>query len=420
MGASVGTVCSPPLVYAALVEGMEVLMKVLHIVASLAPRYGGPSISTYQMAKALVQQGLKVWIWTTNVDGNGRMDVPIGHPVKKGGVSIVYNNVYPCNRFGFSPSFAKAISASVCEFDIIHIHGVYSFPALVTAIYAHKHGIPYIVRPHGSLDPFLLRRHRWFKSFYHRVFARFMLNNAAAIHFTTEQERLLASWFGFSTPSFVLPHGVHLQDFSHLPDFGSFRKRFPELEGKKVILFLGRINFKKGLDLLVKGFKLLDPSKYDAHLLIIGPDTEGYSRQVKKWIAEEGIEARVSFADMVLGREKLAAFVDCDVFVLPSYSENLGVAVLEAMACRKPVVISDKVNICDEVMEGRAGIVVQCTPVSVAEGIRVLLDNPSMAAEFGMNGLNLVKRKYSWEPISRKLAEIYSQLVDGAANKRGH
>jgi len=339
------------------------------------------------------------------------MPVPLYQPVRDNGVFTVYADAYPPTRFALSWGFGPALRRHIREFDVAHIHGVYGYPALVAAGCARRVGLPYIVRPHGSLDPFMVKRHRLPKQLYHELFVRPLLKTAAAIHFTTEDERRLASWLHLPTPSFVLPHGLDIDAFDNLPPPGTFRRRIPGVQEKKLVLFLSRINFKKGLDILIKGFGLLQPEKRGIHLALVGPDTEGYSRQVRRWIAEEDLEQHVTFVDMLLGRDKLAAFVDSDVFVLPSYSENFGLAALEAMACGRPVVISDRVNICDVVRKREAGIVVECTPAAVAEGIRTLLDNPCLAAMVGANAGRLVREEYSWERVAACWSDIYTSVT---------
>jgi glycosyltransferase involved in cell wall biosynthesis len=387
-------------------------MRVLHVVASLAPRYGGPSASTPEMVRALRQEGVDAAIYATNVDGPGLMDVPLYRTTVQAGLPTVYAGVYPPNRFAFSPGLGYDLRRRVRDYDLLHIHGVYSYPALLAAHSARRCGVPYIVRPHGSLDPYLTQRHRYPKLLYHKVLLRPMLTSAAALHFTTEDERRSTTWLNLRTPSFVLPHGLDLKQFADMPPVGSFRRAWPQCAGKRIVLFLSRVDYKKGLDLLIKGFRLLDPARHNAHLVIAGPDSLGFERQVRRWVIEEGLESDVTFTGMLMGKEKLAALGDSDLFVLPSYSENFGLAVVEAMACYKPVIISDRVNLCEDVHRGQAGIVVNCAPDAVAAGIRQVLEDPMEAARLGHNGHELVRRRYSWKHIAASLCVVYRQILE--------
>src|SRR6185436_20783168 len=173
------------------------------------------------------------------------------------------------------------------------------------------------------------------------------------------------------------PPGVHVERYCDSSVDGSFRAAWPETRGRRIVLFLGRLNFKKGLDLLVRAFGEVARRRPDVHLVLAGPDDDGYGATVRRWLGAEGVLDRVTFTGMLLGRAKLAAFRDADVFVLPSYTENFGMAVVEAMACGRPVVISDHVNIWHEVAAAGAGRVTRCDAGEVAAALLGLLDDPA-------------------------------------------
>ncbi len=171
---------------------------------------------------------------------------------------------------------------------------------------------------------------------------------------------MLAGKYTFGTPGFVVPLGLDIEEYSFNSTEGKLLSRFPELNGKKIILFLGRINFKKGLNILVNAFAAIARDQDDVHLLIAGPNDTGYGKKVSRWLKKENVYTKTTLAGMLQGEEKLEAFHISSVFVLPSYSENFGIAVLEAMACGLPVIVSDKVNLRPEVVASKAGEVVPC------------------------------------------------------------
>ena len=325
-------------------------MRILHVIGSLAPRHGGPSKACVEMAKALVDRGHEVDIITTDQDGPLRLNVPTDNPVNKDGVNIRYYRahtlrVWPC----VSIPLQQALKHNVKRYDIVHIHSLYLFHGLVAAHYCRKHGVPYLIRPCGALDPYLYKRHRLRKYICDVLFENRNIRNAVAVHFTTEEEKQLARPFIHGTTGVVAPLGINIAQYDDLPEPGIFRSAYPEVGSKKIILFFGRINHKKGLDILVDAFARATRSRKDLHLLLAGPDNEGYGVKVRKWIAEKGIGGQVTFTGMLHGKMKLAVMQDAAVFVLPSYTENFGISVVEAMACGLPVIISDKVNIWREV-----------------------------------------------------------------------
>jgi len=218
--------------------------------------------------------------------------------------------------------------------------------------------------------------------------------------------------FRIRASGIVVPDGIDLSEFSHLPGYGAFRHKYPELGGRKILLFLGRINFKKGLDILARAFGEIGRKRDDVYLVLAGPDDEAYGARVRAWLQGEGALGRSIFAGMLSGGEKLAVLRDSDVFVLPSYSENFGIAVVEAMTCGLPVVISNKVNIWREVAGVKAGIITDCDSHRVAEAIVRLLDNRSLRVEMGKRGKKLVEEKYSWPELAKQIIEVYERILE--------
>jgi glycosyltransferase involved in cell wall biosynthesis len=387
-------------------------MKILHVIANLVPRYGGPSQACWEMARAVAQLGHQVSIYTTNQDGPGELEVPLDRPVQRDGVEVRYFPIQAPRFWGTSLPLALALRRKVPASDLVHIHSLYLFHDLVAGHWCRRYAVPYLVRPHGTLDPFMHRRHRGRKRLMERLFEHRNIRRAAALHFTTAEEEKLAAPFTFQTPGLVVPLGINWEEFAELPEPGEFRRRHPEIADKAIILFFGRINFKKGLDILARAFGAVARRREDVHLVIAGPDNEGWEARVRAWLAEEGMGARTTFTGMLLGPEKLAVLRDASLFVLPSYSENFGLAVVEAMATGLPVIISDKVNIWREVQAAGAGRVIPADAPALADQLLDLLDNPGAATHMGQKGRSLVQERFQWPRIARSLVEAYERIID--------
>ena len=228
--------------------------------------------------------------------------------------------------------------------------------------------------------------------------------------------RLAGPYIG-ETPGVVVPLGVDLREFQNLPEPGRFRERFPEIGPKQIILFLGRINFKKGLDLLVQALAQVVRHRRDVHLVVAGPDNDGWGGRVRDWLQAAGLTDYATFTGMLLGEEKLAALRDAQMFVLPSYSENFGLAVVEAMACGLPVVISDQVNIWREVAAAGAGLVGPCEATRLAENLEALLADPERGAEMGRRGKALVAGRFQWDGVALALQDLYARLIANRLKK---
>jgi glycosyltransferase involved in cell wall biosynthesis len=281
----------------------------------------------------------------------------------------------------------------------------------MAAYLCRVHKVPYIVRPHGSLDPYIFRRHRLVKSIYERIFEWRNLELAAAVHFTAPEEMQLAASLSLKIRGVVVPLGVNAGYFRANRTLGRFRAKWDLGADRRIILFLGRLNFKKGLDLLVRSFSEIARSRDDVHLVLAGPDNEGYGAKVLEWLKREGMLSRTTFAGMVTGQDKLDLLCDAELFVLPSYSENFGLAVVEAMAAGLPVVISNKVNIWREILEARAGLVVSCDAKELADAVDHLLLNPVVAKKMGCRGRATVEDKFGWERVASRMIEVYRQIV---------
>ena len=215
---------------------------------------------------------------------------------------------------------------------------------------------------------------------------------------------------GLEAPGFIIPNGLDLDKFSSVYTVGNFRKKY-KIGNKKIILHFGRINFVKGLDILIDSFIKVSQVIDDVCLVIAGPDNDGYQSVVEKWIDVGGITSKVIFTGMLNGDEAWNLLTDSDIFVLPSYSESFGIAVFEAMYFELPVIISNKVKIYQEIQTANAGIVTSCNSIEVADAMIDLLNNNEECKAMGVAGKNLVKDKYNWKELANKLESKYQKII---------
>jgi glycosyltransferase involved in cell wall biosynthesis len=308
-----------------------------------------------------------------------------------------------------APGMFGDIRRTIADYDLLHIHWLYNFSCGAAAWAAVAANVPFVVQPHGSLDPFIVRRNRLVKRAYLATLGRPLLTRASAIVFTAEQERVLAS-YGPKRAEWIVPNGVDLALYELLPPRGTFRAAFPRIDGP-FLLFLGRLSRQKGLDLLLGAFARIARARSDLWLVLVGPDHEGYEAHVRAMVRQLDLEHRVLFTGMLTGERKLAAFVDADLFVLPSYFENFGTVTIEALACGLPVVISDQVNIHRELSRVGVATVVSCSTESVTAGIESALADVDGRRRMATLGPAVARQHYSWDVIVPKLIERYRGIT---------
>ncbi len=391
-------------------------MRILHVVPGISPKYGGPT-NIPGLLRGLIRHGVDTTLVTTDNDPEGRLDVPLNVPVVRDGVPQVFHHVWPLgSRFGFAPSLVTTLERTLAGYDLVHIHWLYNFACMAAARSAVSAGVPFVVQPRASLDPHMRKKNDVLKRAYLATLGRPLLTRAAAIVFTAEDERALAS-YGSRRPEWVIPNGIDMAGYERLPPRGTFRAAFPALEGP-FLLFLGRLSRQKGLDLLLPAFQRLLRARPDLRLVVAGPGHEGYEREVHTMAHALGLADKVLFPGLITGDLKLAAFVDADLFVLPSYAENFGGVIIEALACGLPVVISDQVNIHRELSVTGAAKVVSCSIDAVASGIESALLDERARGRIAELGPAVVRAKYSWDAIIPTLVARYADVIGAAQHRR--
>ena len=347
--------------------------KVLHVIPSVGPQRGGPSFLIRTLARALSQAGMEIHVVTTDDNGPARLPVPLGVPQYEDGATFWY---FPRQTrfYTFSWPLTRWLARHVREFDLVHIHALFSYAALPAAMLAHRAGVPYIVRPLGTLNRWGIENRRpWLKSLSFRLLESRILANAAGVHYTSEQEHVEAGALGVSTHPLIIPNAVELPVEQSSRPVQLARDR-------KTILFLSRLDRKKGLDLLLEAFAQVHRRFPQSVLLLAGTGDPALVATLKAQAERLQISGQITWAGFLTGKAKWSALTSADVFVLPSYSENFGIALVEALACGCPVVLSDQVGIHREISRAQAGLVTPCRVDELAAAILNALCSPTPAS----------------------------------------
>jgi glycosyltransferase involved in cell wall biosynthesis len=384
-------------------------LRILHVISGLDPENGGPTFALVGLAEAQHRAGLDVSVMAT---WQIRSGFALADRLRAAGVKVeLIGQAY--GKLSRHPDLAAAVDRAVASADMLHVHALWEEIQHQAARAAQRRGVPYVVTPHGMLAPWSVAQgrwvHRWGKRAYLALRLRRNLDRAAAIHFTTPAERDLVAPMRLKARALVEPVGIAFSEFADLPQRGLFRARYPQLGNRPMVLFLSRLSPQKGLDVLIPAFARL---KDDAMLVLAGPDYDNYGESVRRWVAEHGLQDRVIFTGMLHGVERVQAFRDADVFVLPSHHENFGIVVAEAMAAATPVVISREVNIWQEVVDAGAGAAVPGGAVdALAAELKRWLDDSAMRQAAGQKARAFAQSHYDWGRIARNWVGHYAALA---------
>ncbi|MEG3836020.1 hormogonium polysaccharide biosynthesis glycosyltransferase HpsP [Microcoleus sp. AT8-B1] len=388
-------------------------MRILQIIPSISLVYGGPSQMVLGLSAALASRGIDVTIITTDSNGDiGQipLDVPLNEPIQQNGYQIIYFRCYPWRRYKFSLSLLQWLNENARQFDLAHIHALFSPVTTFAATIARYHKLPYIMRPCGMLDPADLQKKKRLKQIYAAVLERPNLAGAAAIHFTSKEEAKISERFGLGSTGkmpvprdLVIPLGVTA---------GLFPKRLRESE-VPIILFMSRIEPKKGLDLLIPALESILALGIEFHFILAGsnPQDAEYETQIKVQIQNSSLAKYTTITGFVSGDLKVELLTKADLFVLPSYYENFGIAVAEAMTAGVPVAISDRIHIAEDIQQAEAGWVEPLEIGAIAHSIKSALLNPQERQRRGLNGQEYARKHYNWEAIAQQTIDAYQQIL---------
>jgi glycosyltransferase involved in cell wall biosynthesis len=383
-------------------------MRVLHVLNSISPSKGGPVQSLWFLLKASAMCGIQTVVATTNENGpNDRADVPFAQPVDVHGFRVLY---FPCqtNFYTASAPMLRWLWMHVRDFDVVHVHALFSFAPVAAAYCARLRGVPYVVSPHGVLNtwgrenrrPVLKRASiRWVETP--------LLRHAASVQFSSRQEIEEFGQLGVKVRADVIPHPMPSEDDSLLRRGFQPAQALVALEGRPAILFLARIHPIKGLDLLLRAFAGIIQRHPTAVLLVAGEGEATLVAGLRELAANLGIAQSIQWIGFVKGPLKHWLLERANVFVLPSWSENFGVAVAEAMAAGVPVVVTKGVGIADIVAASNCGLVTECSVPALEQAIDSLLLDGVARLRMGKAGKDAVREQLSIETHSGHLKRMY-------------
>lgn len=378
-------------------------MKLLHLIPSVDPRGGGPIEGVRRIHEALLVQGHQGdLVSLDDPDADFVRDFP-------GQVTALGPSA---GGYGYNTKLVPWLKAHGSDYDAVIVNGLWQYIGFAAWRALHGSDTPYFVYSHGMLDPWFKHQYpmKHLKKWLYWPWGEYrVLRDASAVIFTCEEERLLAreSFWLYQCREVVGSYGTSAAPGNGQLLSEAFLRAYPELQGKRCLLFLGRLHEKKGCDLLIEAFGRFAATERDVHLVMAGPGEESLVRELKSRAAALGISNRVTWTGMLAGDMKWGAFYACEAFCLPSHQENFGIAVAEALACSRPVLISNKVNIWREIEADGAGIV----ETDTQEGTLALMRRwsaltPAELAAMRIAALKCFESRFQMEHVAEKLVQI--------------
>ena len=386
-----------------------ITMRILHTVASLAPRHGGPTEAALGMVRALRREGVDACILSTNDDVGDTLEVPLEQWILHEGVPCCFVPRIKARQhslvgFTYSPRYARWLGEHGREFDFIHVHTVFSHPANAAMRIAHELGIPSCVRPLGQLCRWSMRQRGWLKHLQLALMTRRNINRSRFIHCTSRMEAEETGELAFTSPCRVMPHGIDLpprMDGARM----ALRQSLGVPDDRKLVVFMSRFHEKKGIDLLLTASA---EAREPFDLVLAGTGDEAYVEKLKQQVAATGLNARVHWRGFVQGDAKWELLQGGDVFALPSHSENFGIVVVEALACGLPVIISDQVALQEEVKQHALGTVVPLEAAALRQALDDLLASDDRQQAMRTRCLATARDFFSWSAAAQRLMTAYT------------
>ena len=385
-------------------------MKILQVTSFFRPSWeaGGIAKICYDISKRLTQRGHEVTVYTT--DGfKSRVNVQKNCRVFVEDMNVLYfsnMSLFLASRNLCTPYMAPLIARKhLEEFDIIHVHTFRTILAILIWYYANKYGIPYVLQAHGSVLPFFQKQR--LKKVFDFLFGYSIIKGASKVIALTQTEAQQYKGMGVLKEKIeVIPNGIDLSEYDHLPPKGTFKKKFSINGDEKIILYLGRIHESKGLDLLAHGFKIVSKDLSNVRLVVVGPD-DGYAATFAGLLSDLGVSEKVLLTGFVEKEDKLAALVDSNVFVTPRF-HGFPVVFLEACLAGCPIVTTSNEL---EWIHDNVGYVTDSSPIALAKAISNVLQDDLTLERFQDNCRGIIKN-FDISTITSRLEVAYKSVVN--------
>lgn len=383
-------------------------MRIMHVVLSLDPAWGGPPAVVPRLAAAQAALGHDVVVLSYAAAGRSEATetalsrIPGRHKVR-----FEYLPEPDLIERLLAPTMRRRLRSLRRDVDILHLHGVWEACLRVAAAEAARAGVPYTVAPHGMLDPWSLQQGRLKKQAALALGYRRMLRRAAFLHVLNDDEGRLLAPLRLGTPTEVVPNGVFLEEMHPLPPRQAFAASWPALRGRPFILFLARLHYKKGLDLLAEAFTTIAADRPEWMLVVAGPEA-GAGEAFRATIAAAGLSDRVLLTGPLYGRAKLEALAAAECFCLPSRQEGFSVGITEALAAGVPVVMSDACHFGDAAEAG-AALEVPLSVPALAAALATVTGDAGRRGTMGASGRALVQERFTWPRVAARLLTAYGR-----------
>ena len=377
---------------------------------------GGPSQAVLEMVSSLCQLGVDAEIATTNDDGLHLLNVPLNQFFIYQGVytrffSRFSPNITAIREFAFSASFTRWLWFNIHNYDLVHIHAIFSYVPTVAMAIARIKKVPYIIRPLGQLCTWSLQQSAVRKQLYLKLIEKSNLDRSSFVHFTSCQEQNEASDLKLIAQSVVIPHGLSVKPMIAYPR-QQLRKKLNCPKDDPIIVFLSRLHPKKGLETLIAALGKLQ--SYSFTFAIAGSGDQQYEAAIRTLISTQGLTNRTRFLGFVTGEQKDLLLQGSDLFVLTSHSENFGIVVLEAMAAGLPVLLTPGVALSADVQRHCTGKVTPLDVDSISQAIAQYLNHPDVAKSDGDRARQFVLDNYTWDKVAANLIEVYQAILQQA------
>jgi glycosyltransferase involved in cell wall biosynthesis len=379
-------------------------MRILNICA-YTWAIGGPARIIYDHTTEVVRQGHQVDILSPMTPGEKMYPVPEGARLIECARTTPLSNIYR----EFSIDMYQYLKKHIHEYDVIHMHGIWHFGSLAPFLIPNK--AVKVITIHGLLDKWAVAHSKWKKQIVTLLYQKRLLGKADLIQINnTDEEEDVIRYLGYRPKNMVIvPNGMKLSEYENLPAKGIFRAKHGISTDQQLVLFMGRLNIKKGLDLLLPAFKKVHEQLPNAILVLAGPD-DGYQAETEDFIKRNNLGTRIKLVGMLTDTHKKEALADADLFVLPSYSEGFSIAVLEAMTSRVAALVSDRVGFGDYIKRYEAAYLTPLTSDGVADGLLKILQDKSYAAELSNRAYKMVTENFDIRVVANQLLEEYKKI----------
>lgn len=379
-------------------------MRVLHVIPSVSERSGGPGMAIVPMCRALQKRGIDVVLVTTDA---AMRAFEFCQAIDYEGVPAIFFPTQLGESFKYSRPLSIWLKQNVSGYELAHIHAVFNHSSVAAARECRKQRVPYVIRPLGTLDPWSMKQKQWRKRIFWSLAGESMLSGAAAVHYTSDGEKTATEGLLGADHGQVIPLGIDV-DTDSINGSGRDRSTNP------YVLVLSRLHPKKGLDVLIAAFIALtqQPGLNQWRLVIAGDGPADHVSLLKRKAA--AAQDRIVFTGWVDGERREEMLQNASLLVLPSFQENFGLCVMEALARSVPVLVSPHINLASEIQEANAGWIAPVERQALTEKLAEAMSDPEEREKRGRAG-KLLSNNYSWERTATDLVKLYAGITNGSA-----